>query len=399
MARRSCGRVFQREGRHGYYVRIRVQGRERERYGGPTRTIARKLLARVEADLAMGASLDAAVSGVFGSADSAVTFDELGARYMEAAKAWKRPSTLREDRNRMERLRKAAWAKKPNVEAVDIARWFESRRQVRKKDGTPVTGATLNRDRSLISATYTWGISMGLVAENPVKAVRRFDERGRAREAFLTPEEAAALLASCAPHLRATVLAALSTGLRRGTLCELRWKNIDLEGGCIVVEASISKGRRPQRIPLTRDLAAALRSLRAQQTVKHISGEDFVFRAERGGAWIPNDLSHQFREAVDACEAIPKEKRPLICFHSTRHSFASWLTMRDVHPRIVQEALAHSTPTLTARYSHLRPGAMDEAIGEIGNVLRRPRRAKGATRGAKANSRPSDAEDRIAVTR
>jgi integrase len=142
-----------------------------------------------------------------------------------------------------------------------------------------------------------------------------------------------------------------------------------------------------------------LRELRAHQTVKHIGGEDFVFRAERGGAWIPNDLSNRFREAVDGCEAIPKEKRALICFHSLRHSFASWLTMRDVHPRIIQESRARSTRTLTARYAHLRPGAMDEAIGAIGNVLRRPRRAKGATRGPKPVPAPSDPEGRTAVSR
>ena len=49
----------------------------------------------------MGASLDAAVSGVFGRAEAAITFDDIAARYMEAAKAWKRPSTLREDKNRL----------------------------------------------------------------------------------------------------------------------------------------------------------------------------------------------------------------------------------------------------------------------------------------------------------
>lgn len=87
------------------------------------------------------------------------------------------------------------------------------------------------------------------------------------------------------------------------------------------------------------------------------------------------------------CHEIPPEKRRDVVFHSLRHTFASWLTMQDVHQRVIQEALAHCTPVLTARYEHLRPGAMSDAIGTLGEVLRSANnRGRGAKRGAKASS-------------
>ena len=59
-----------------------------------------------------------------------------------------------------------------------------------------------------------------------------------------------------------------------------------------------------------------------------------------------------------------------------------------VHQRVIQEALAHCSPILTARYEHLRPGAMSEAINALGDVMRAGTvRSKGAGGGAKRRGR------------
>ena len=61
-----------------------------------------------------------------------------------------------------------------------------------------------------------------------------------------------------------------------------------------------------------------------------------------------------------------------------------------MHQRVIQEAMAHCTPTLTARYEHLRPGAMEDAIDAVGQVLRAATvSGKGANRRAKGRRRPS----------
>ena len=51
-----------------------------------------------------------------------------------------------------------------------------------------------------------------------------------------------------------------------------------------------------------------------------------------------------------------------VSFHHLRHTCASWLVMKGVPMRVVQEILGHSSVTVTQRYAHLAPGVMREAM-------------------------------------
>ena len=69
---------------------------------------------------------------------------------------------------------------------------------------------------------------------------------------------------------------------------------------------------------------------------------------------------------------------PRLTFHGLRHSCASLLVARGVHPRIVMETLGHSRSAMTMEvYAHVSPSvqreaadAMDEMFGE-GRPVRR----------------------------
>jgi len=51
---------------------------------------------------------------------------------------------------------------------------------------------------------------------------------------------------------------------------------------------------------------------------------------------------------------------PRVHIHSLRHSFTSIATVKGYSERLIQEVLGHTTPSMTRRYTHLRP----EFLGE-----------------------------------
>ena len=54
--------------------------------------------------------------------------------------------------------------------------------------------------------------------------------------------------------------------------------------------------------------------------------------------------------------------------HILRHTFCSHLSMRGAPPKAIQELAGHADLTMTQRYMHLSPAALDAAIG----LLERP---------------------------
>jgi integrase len=69
---------------------------------------------------------------------------------------------------------------------------------------------------------------------------------------------------------------------------------------------------------------------------------------------------------------LKRAKLPQVRFHDLRHTCATLLLSRNVHPKYVQELLGHATIAVTLHtYSHLIPGmgtytarAMEEALTE-----------------------------------
>ena len=64
---------------------------------------------------------------------------------------------------------------------------------------------------------------------------------------------------------------------------------------------------------------------------------------------------------------------PHVRFHDLRHTCATLLLSRGVHPKFVQELLGHATISITLdTYSHVLPGMGDHAARAMENVLSGP---------------------------
>jgi integrase len=150
---------------------------------------------------------------------------------------------------------------------------------------------------------------------------------------------------------------ALKTGLRVGELLALKWEDLDLVAGKLVVRRTLwngqegmPKGGRQRVVPLSHETVDVLKAYR------HLRGP-YVFCDEGGGR-----LTHSVVKDVvpSTCRRAGLGKR--ITTHGLRHTFASHLIMRGASLKAVQELLGHESIEMTLRYAHLTPDVKREAV-------------------------------------
>lgn len=159
------------------------------------------------------------------------------------------------------------------------------------------------------------------------------------RERILSRDEEARLLAACtgkrAP-LRAVLICALDTGMRRGEIISLKWRWVDFLGNRIWIEAFNTKTMKGRAVPMSARLATELKRLEAE---KKPNGDDLVFDSK---GRFHNSLKRTCKEA--GIEGFR--------FHDCRHTTASRLIQGGMPLVEVSRILGHSTLMMSYRYSN-----------------------------------------------
>lgn len=172
---------------------------------------------------------------------------------------------------------------------------------------------------------------------------------------FLSFDEAERLISSADAEWKPMVTVAVKTGLRLGELIALRWEDIDLDAGRLMVRRAAANGivgtpksGRTREVPLG---ALPLSVL----CVLPRSDSGFVFHAG-------NQMLTSGQCKWPLWRACLNARTRRIGWHALRHTFASHLVMRGVSLKVVQELLGHSTIEMTMRYSHLSPDVKKDAV-------------------------------------
>ncbi len=218
------------------------------------------------------------------------------------------------------------------------ARSFETWRADQKK-----AAKTLNEYLIAANAFLNWlkRRSKGMM-QNPLEYVQKAQGNGEAtfrRRAF-TQSQMQDLLA-VAGERKAVYLTAVFTGLRRGELESLEWRDVhlDVERPFLAVRASTTKNHKSALIPLHGDVVQALRELRGESVVP----VDRVFEG-----LIPTMST--FRKDLEAAGILyvntDGERGD---FHSLRKTFQMLLTLNGALPRVAMELMRHSDMKLTTK--------------------------------------------------
>ena len=134
-------------------------------------------------------------------------------------------------------------------------------------------------------------------------------------------------------------------------------------------ETKTKRGRR--RVDLTSRTVAALKAHRKHQLEERMRLSDLyedrglIFATNVGTPLNPENLVKRSFKPLLAKAGLPE-----IRFHDLRHTCATVLLGRGVHPKIVQELLGHATIAMTLdTYSHYLPSMGDQASGAMGDAL------------------------------
>ena len=192
----------------------------------------------------------------------------------------------------------------------------------------------------------------------------------------------------------------LATGMRRGELLALRWRDVDLAAGTIAVRRSVgtikNKGQVQQQVEgptktgrarvvdldaRTAEIVRGYRKGRAKAAFQLVAGDALVLGDEEGRHRLPESFSRYFRQQVERCirsqvaaaavgGLAEVQTIPAIHLHELRHSHATILLGAGVHPKIVQERLGHQTISITLdTYSHVLPTLQRAAADAFGELL------------------------------
>ncbi len=236
--------------------------------------------------------------------------------------------------------------------------------------GKPCTGSTVNRYLASISALFEWAICEGYASTNPAHGVKRFNERGSAREVHLEASEARALVEACSEQFRPIVAFALGTGCRRNEILTLRWQDVRWAKNQVFIPAECSKTKRGRPVPLYEDLAGLLRREKRARASIRIDGSDSVFLRHDGSKWTWKAVQREFKAAVRRCAALLTRKATDLRFHHLRHSFATLAVQNGVPLETVSKLLGHVSIQTTMRYAHWCHDDRVKAAAVVGRLLR-----------------------------
>jgi integrase len=253
-----------------------------------------------------------------------------------------------------------------------------------RRDGkgglSPATVVYMHRIiRHALKQAVLWNV----LHRNPADAVKSPKIERKRPDIYDTDEAVQALQTLRPTRMFIPTVLGMLCGMRRGEIVALRWHSVDLDRRQLAVVASIeqlagknrcrekeTKGKRHRTIALSNHVVAELRAHKTRQAEEllHIgvraARDQHVIAKEDGSPLQPRSLTQEWRRLL----GVHTLRR--IKLHNTRHSHASHMLASNIHPKVVQERLGHSTIATTMDiYSHLMPNIQQDAVERVDVAL------------------------------
>jgi integrase len=211
------------------------------------------------------------------------------------------------------------------------------------------SNATVNRYLEAMSKMYNLCADYGLIEHNPLKRVSKLRQDNQ-KTRILNEDEQKRIfevLDKEYPDLRDVVICALQTGLRRGEIFILKWKDINFKERYI--NAFRPKTHSYTKIHITDKLLKVFESRKGNKS-------EYVFVNLHTGKPYTN-MDKAFRKLKVKAEIEEK-----LCFHDLRHTVATRMVANGIDLVVVKDILGHSSINTTMRYAHPMPEVRKKAV-------------------------------------
>lgn len=260
------------------------------------------------------------------------------------------------------------------IQFVDLETYRNKLKRKITTKGRLITPAAVNREMSCLRHMLSKTVKWEMAETNPFnKGDTLIMTENNTRKGFLTEEKIPRLLNECPKHLRRIVICALNTGMRRGEILSLKWKQIRNN----FIYLTKTKTNESRQVPINDSLAALLKEIRMEQGFT--DRNDYIYTYLAGVINVAGNKKIPKKETVPAPKRIYSIQRAFTAavkragledfvFHDLRSTFASQLVLNGASLKDVQELLGHKTMTVTLKYAYLTQEHKLKAVNLLNNL-------------------------------
>jgi integrase len=333
--------VYQRQDRAGFWISwTDAQGRRRYRKTDAQNiTQAKQIraaeLLRVEQARILGFTPPGEES-----------FAEVAVRYLQYQKARLTPKAYEREQSIVDiHLKPFFNCPLAGIRRQDVQRYITHR-------SGKASPYSIQKELNVLKHLLRLAVEWELIPINPAQGIKSPRvPAGRVR--YLQPKELHALIAACPEWLRPVVALAVLTGMRRGEIMSLRWIDVDMTQGRIYIPQT--KNGEGRMVYLNEGAQTVLSAMPRTEGTR---STDKIFSGFTSGQVTVN-----FRRVCSRLGIVDFR------FHDLRHTAASWLRMSGADIHTVAQLLGHKDLRMAARYQHLSPAFLAEAVNKLDGVF------------------------------
>jgi integrase len=230
---------------------------------------------------------------------------------------------------------------------------------------------SIDHIHDVLSAILRTAVKWGHLQQNPALGVDLPRLKCVRPKWALSPSQATSLLTALTPLPRTMVGLAILSGLRRGELFALRWKDLDDCGRWLTVREAVYDGTfdtpkteaGSRQIPLSDTALRLVAEWKAR--VNNTKPDDLVFGTRLGTPISPNNVLR--RSIFPACERLGLPKATWLTF---RRTYSSWSHEKGVPGKVVAQLMGHANVDTTLNvYTQVLDGSVRDAVEKVGSEL------------------------------
>jgi integrase len=274
------------------------------------------------------------------------TFREIAASFLSHQKVRLTPKAYEREKGIVEKnLSSFFTGKLSAIRRVDIQRY------VTKRSGE-VSAHSVQKELNVLKHLLRLAVEWEIIPLNPAQGIKSPKvPAGRVR--YLQPTELKVLM-ECSPEwLRPIIALAVCTGMRRSEVLGLRWLDVDIAHQRILLPQT--KNGEGRIIYLNKSAQSVLMSMSLTAETKPTN--------KLFPEITPSQVSVAFHRTCIGVGIADFR------FHDLRHTAASWLRMSGADIHTVAQLLGHKDLRMAARYQHLSPAFLADAVGRLDEVF------------------------------